>query len=173
MRIHTPRTAASVCALVALALTTGTPPSAAPGTQDGTSTYEGVFHGRGTLTVRGGGTLILTGDSDFTPPRSRQRQIVRTSGGNHPHTTVTSPDPPAITAERGATLQYGTGPGTRAGTATGPGAGDTRATHGAAGRFGWWPYVLALGLLGALVFPATARTRGKGQRGGGRHAARE
>ncbi|MEW2045483.1 autotransporter [Streptomyces sp. NPDC005476] len=75
----------------------------------GTTTYNGVFRGRGTLTVRGGGTLVLSKDSDFTLPVARQRQVVRTQGGNHPYTTVAQPDPPAITVERGATLQYGTG----------------------------------------------------------------
>ncbi|MFF4488655.1 autotransporter-associated beta strand repeat-containing protein [Streptomyces sp. NPDC001544] len=75
----------------------------------GTTTYHGVFRGEGTLTVRGSGTLVLTKDSDFTLPRSRQRQVVRTQGGNHPYVTVAHPDPPAITVERGATLQYGDG----------------------------------------------------------------
>jgi hypothetical protein len=75
----------------------------------GTTTYDGVFRGEGTLTVRGTGTLILTKDSDFTLPRSRQRQSVRIEGGNHPYVTTTHPEPPAITVERGATLQYGTG----------------------------------------------------------------
>ncbi|MFF7124556.1 autotransporter [Streptomyces sp. NPDC008240] len=133
MRTHTHRTAAAAGALAAVALTIGAPsPSVAAGTRDvtadvlagrdvtltsaavvtapsGTTTYTGVFRGRGTLTVRGTGTLILTRDSDFTLPESRQRQVVRTQGGNHPFTTVTNPDPPAITVERGATLQYGTG----------------------------------------------------------------
>ncbi|MFE9646159.1 autotransporter [Streptomyces sp. NPDC006365] len=75
----------------------------------GETTYNGVFRGEGTLTVRGSGTLILTKDSDFTLPKSRQRQAVRTQGGNHPYVTTTNPDPPAITVERGATLQYGNG----------------------------------------------------------------
>ncbi|MFD5478698.1 autotransporter [Streptomyces hawaiiensis] len=75
----------------------------------GTTTYDGVFRGEGTLTVRGSGTLILTRDSDFTLPASRQRQRVGTPGGNHPYVTVTRPDPPAVTVERGATLQYGDG----------------------------------------------------------------
>ncbi|MFE2965640.1 autotransporter [Streptomyces sp. NPDC059340] len=78
----------------------------------GTTTYAGVFRGQGTLTVRGGGTLILAKDSDFTLPAARQRQKVTTRGGNHPYTTVSNPDPPAITVERGTTLQYGTGGGT-------------------------------------------------------------
>lgn len=78
----------------------------------GETTYDGVFRGEGTLTVRGSGTLVLTKDSDFTLPKSRQRQRVATQGGNHPYTTVSNPDPPAITVERGATLQYGTGGGT-------------------------------------------------------------
>lgn len=121
---------ATVAALVATA-----PPAAAADTRDvtadvlanrdvtlagdtvvtvpsGTTTYDGVFRGRGTLTVRGGGTLVLSRDSDFTLPKARQRQVVRTQGGNHPYTTVGNPDPPAITVERGTTLQYGTGGGT-------------------------------------------------------------
>ncbi|MEV0218865.1 autotransporter-associated beta strand repeat-containing protein [Streptomyces sp. NPDC050704] len=75
----------------------------------GKTTYDGVFRGEGTLTVRGSGTLVLTKDSDFTLPKSRQRQAVGTQGGNHPYVTTTNPDPPAITVERGATLQYGDG----------------------------------------------------------------
>ncbi|MHA5050568.1 autotransporter [Streptomyces sp. SD15] len=75
----------------------------------GTTTYNGVFRGEGTLTVRGTGTLILTRDSDFTLPKARQRQTVRTQGGNHPYVTVADPDPPAVTVEKGATLQYGSG----------------------------------------------------------------
>ncbi|MGW2614982.1 autotransporter [Streptomyces sp. NPDC001500] len=78
----------------------------------GTTTYSGVFRGEGTLTVRGGGTLVLSKDSDFTLPAARRRQVVRTQGGNHPYTTVRTPDPPAITVERGTTLQYGDGGGT-------------------------------------------------------------
>nr|WP_203614262.1 autotransporter [Streptomyces sp. SID13726] len=73
----------------------------------GTTTYDGVFRGEGTLTVRGTGTLVLTRDSDFTLPKSRQR--VRILGGSHPYVTTTAADPPAVTVERGATLQYGNG----------------------------------------------------------------
>ncbi|WP_369173299.1 autotransporter [Streptomyces sp. R28] len=75
----------------------------------GTTTYDGVFRGEGTLTVRGSGTLILTKDSDFTLPKSRQRQKVSVLGGNHPYVTTATPDPPAVTVARGATLQYGNG----------------------------------------------------------------
>ncbi|MER7839001.1 autotransporter [Streptomyces sp. NPDC096040] len=133
MRSHLHTTAAAVGALAALLASA--PPASAAGPRDitadvladrdvtltgdtvvtvpaGTTTYDGVLHGEGTLTVRGGGTLVLTKDSDFTLPKSRQRQVVRTQGGNHPYTTVTHPDPPAITVERGTTLQYGTGGGT-------------------------------------------------------------
>lgn len=78
----------------------------------GTTTYNGVISGTGTLTVRGTGTLILAKDSDFTLPRARQHQSVKVPGGNHPYVTVGDADPPAITVERGATLQYGTGGGT-------------------------------------------------------------
>lgn len=136
MRSHIHKTAAAAGALAAVAalLATGGP-AAAAGVRDatadvladrdvtltgdtvvtvpsGTTTYDGAFRGEGTLTVRGGGTLVLTRDSDFALPRSRQRQTVRTLGGNHPYTTVADPDPPAITVERGTTLQYGTGGGT-------------------------------------------------------------
>ncbi|MEV0736986.1 autotransporter [Streptomyces sp. NPDC050549] len=132
--IHTTGAAAGALAAVAALLTAASPASAA-GSRDatgdvladrdvtltgdtvvtvpsGTTTYDGVFRGQGTLTVRGGGTLVLTKDSDFTLPAARQRQKVTTRGGNHPYTTVSNPDPPAITVERGTTLQYGTGGGT-------------------------------------------------------------
>ncbi|MFI6460444.1 autotransporter [Streptomyces sp. NPDC050538] len=135
MRSHTHKTSAAVGALATVALLVGAPPASAAGTRDatadvladrdvtltgdtvvtvpsGTTTYDGVFRGQGTLTIRGGGTLILTKDSDFTLPASRQRQKVTTQGGNHPYTTVSNPDPPAITVASGTTLQYGTGGGT-------------------------------------------------------------
>ncbi|MET9502636.1 autotransporter-associated beta strand repeat-containing protein [Streptomyces sp. NPDC006622] len=131
MRSPLPTTAAAAGALAAVAaLLTTAPPAAAAGARDvtadvlanrdvtlsgptavtvppGATTYDGVFRGRGTLTVRGRGTLVLTRDSDFTLPEPRQ--TVRTLGGNHPYVTVTRPDPPAVTVERGATLQYGDG----------------------------------------------------------------
>ncbi|WP_241827003.1 autotransporter [Streptomyces graminilatus] len=126
------RTATAAAALATTALLLGAPPASAAGPRDatadvlagrnvtltgdtvvrvpaGTTTYDGVLQGEGTLTVSGTGTLILTRDSDFTLPRSRQGQRVRVLGGNHPYVTVTHPDPPAITVERGATLQYGNG----------------------------------------------------------------
>ncbi|NUP22658.1 MAG: autotransporter [Streptomyces sp.] len=128
--IHT--TAAAAGALVAVAALTVTAPPAAAATRDvtadvlagrdvtlsgdtvvtvpsGTTTYDGVLRGEGTLTVRGTGTLILTRDSDFTLPKSRQRQKVSVLGGNHPYVTTADADPPAITVARGATLQYGNG----------------------------------------------------------------
>ncbi|TCO43489.1 autotransporter-associated beta strand protein [Kribbella antiqua] len=73
----------------------------------GTTTYDGVISGKGTLRVRGSGTLILTKDSDFTLPQTRQS--VSILGGNHPYVVVRRPDPPAVIVERGATLQYGNG----------------------------------------------------------------
>ncbi|MFE5814583.1 autotransporter [Streptomyces sp. NPDC056479] len=133
MRSLTHKTAAALGALAtAAALTVTAPPAVAAGPRDvtadvlagrdvtlggdtvvsvpsGTTTYDGVLRGEGTLTVRGTGTLILTRDSDFTLPGSRQRQKVNVLGGNHPYVTTTDPDPPAITVERGATLQYGDG----------------------------------------------------------------
>ncbi|WP_435281832.1 autotransporter-associated beta strand repeat-containing protein [Streptomyces koelreuteriae] len=130
--LTTHTTAAAVGVLAAVVSLVTAPPAAADGPRDvtgavlagrdvtlagdtvvavppGTTTYDGVFRGEGTLTVRGSGTLVLTRDSDVTLPRSRQRQTVRTLGGNHPYVTVARPDPPAITVERGATLQYGDG----------------------------------------------------------------
>ncbi|WP_328501141.1 autotransporter [Streptomyces sp. NBC_00457] len=126
------KTAAAAGAFAAVAFLVTTPPAEAAGTRDvtadvladrdvtltgdtvvtvpsGTTTYDGAFHGEGTLTVRGTGTLVLTKDSDFTLPKSRQRQRVTTQGGNHPYVTTADPDPPAVTVERGATLQYGNG----------------------------------------------------------------
>lgn len=135
VRSQTRKTSAAAGALAAVTLLVSAPAASAAGARDatadvlagrdltltgdtvvtvpsGTTTYDGVFRGQGTLTVRGGGTLILTKDSDFTLPASRQRQKVTTQGGNHPYTTVSNPDPPAITVDRGTTLQYGTGGGT-------------------------------------------------------------
>ncbi|MEV0794563.1 hypothetical protein [Kribbella sp. NPDC050459] len=81
-------------------------------TPAGTTTYDGVIGGEGTLRIAGSGTLILTKDSDFSLPKARQRQVVRILGGNHPYVVVTRPDPPAIVVDQGATLQYGNGGGT-------------------------------------------------------------
>ena len=92
------------------------------GLPSGTTTYNGVFSGQGTLTVSGPGTLVLTRNSSLTLPASRQHQNVTTSGGNWPYPTVADPDPPTVVVERGATLQYGNG--------------------GTAGVIGHYPYTL-------------------------------
>lgn len=74
--------------------------------------YGGVFSGVGTLTVTGRGKLVLTADSDFQIPGDRQRQRLEVLGiKNHPYATFHDPDPPAVTVEAGATLQYGDGTG--------------------------------------------------------------
>jgi autotransporter-associated beta strand protein len=75
----------------------------------GTTTYNGVFSGQGTLTVAGSGTLVLTKNSDFTLPAASRHQSVTTSGGNWPYPIVSNPDPPTVIVEAGATLQYGNG----------------------------------------------------------------
>lgn len=72
--------------------------------------YGGVFSGVGTLTVRGAGKLVLTADSDFQIPQDRRRQHLEILGApSHPYATIVDPDPPAVTVEAGATLQYGDG----------------------------------------------------------------
>jgi len=75
----------------------------------GTTTYNGVFSGEGTLTIAGSGTLILTKDSDFTLPSSEQRQSFSSSGGSSSYPSVSDPDQPAVIVDQGATLQYGDG----------------------------------------------------------------
>ena len=75
----------------------------------GTTTYNGVFSGQGTLTIAGSGTLVVTRNSSLTLPTGRQHQSVTTSGGNWPYPIVANPDPPTVIVERGATLQYGNG----------------------------------------------------------------
>ncbi|MFF4116036.1 hypothetical protein ACFY0P_21535 [Streptomyces sp. NPDC001714] len=230
----------------------------------GTTTYDGVLHGEGTLTVRGGGTLILTRDSDFTLPKARQRQVVRTQGGNHPYGTVlgsvtndslvatgvtvrgdyaqhkrgelalqrrplkvsgrvalagaldmsaVGTDPArriTVIDHTGKAPTTGTFDGLAEGTAvkladtvyrltyrggdgndvvltaesakastkadttgttpTAPPTVTTRTASDSAQPFGWWPYALALGLLGGLVVPATRRTKREGRRRSRRHA---
>lgn len=121
VRSHTHKTAAAVGALATVAFLVTAPPASAAGIRDatadvlagrdvtltgdavvtvpaGTTTYNGSFHGEGTLTVRGGGTLILTRDSDFTLPKARQRQSVTTQGGNHPYRVGNSPRVPSSSA---------------------------------------------------------------------------
>jgi autotransporter-associated beta strand protein len=85
--------------------------------------YGGVFSGVGTLTVRGSGKLVLTADSDFQIPEDRQRQRLEVLGiTNHPYARMLDADPPAVTVDAGATLQYGDG------------------TGGTTGRIGHYPY---------------------------------
>ena len=50
----------------------------------GTTTYNGVLSGQGTLKVAGSGTLVLTRSSSLTLPAGLQHQSVTTSGGNWP-----------------------------------------------------------------------------------------
>lgn len=73
--------------------------------------YGGHFSGVGTLTISGSGTLILTANSDFSIPEDRQTQTVEARGEPWWWNTIENPDPPAITVESGATLQYGDGTG--------------------------------------------------------------
>ncbi|MEU8574157.1 hypothetical protein [Streptomyces asoensis] len=192
----------------------------------GTTTYGGVLRGGGTPTVRGGGTLVLTEDGGFIPPRARQRQTVRTPGGNHGKVTpgggpdLSAVGKPGTPARRITVLDHtGDAPTTgafgglrdgaegetvgtvhrtgyrityrgadgddvvlvvltaaaahpsatprRAGDASDTTPSPARGTGAARdGAFGWWPYVLAAGLLGALLVPSSVRVRGGG--GGGR-----
>jgi autotransporter-associated beta strand protein len=75
-------------------------------------TYGGHFSGVGTLTISGPGKLILTANSDFSIPEDRQTQIVEARGEPWWWNTIENPDPPAVTIEAGATLQYGDGTST-------------------------------------------------------------
>ncbi|WP_199043935.1 autotransporter-associated beta strand repeat-containing protein [Glycomyces salinus] len=75
-------------------------------------TYGGVISGTGTFTVGGDGKLITTADSDFQIPADRRRQTVEARGEPWWWSTIEDPDPPAVTVEAGATLQYGDGEGT-------------------------------------------------------------
>jgi len=75
-------------------------------------TYGGHFSGVGTLTISGQGKLILTANSDFSIPEDRQTQTVEARGEPWWWNTIENPDPPAVTIEAGATLQYGDGKGT-------------------------------------------------------------
>ncbi|CAM5741188.1 hypothetical protein SALBM311S_03161 [Streptomyces alboniger] len=54
--------------------------------------------------------------------------------------------------------------------ASGAVAAETRTADTASSGLGWWPYVLAVGLLIGLVLPVMKRQRG-GRRGSGRHTA--
>lgn len=73
--------------------------------------YGGRLTGIGTLTVAGAGKLVLTADSDFTIPEDRQTQTVEVVGEPWRWSRIRDPDPPAVTVEAGATLQYGDGTG--------------------------------------------------------------
>ncbi|MFC3494685.1 autotransporter-associated beta strand repeat-containing protein [Glycomyces rhizosphaerae] len=73
--------------------------------------YGGHFSGIGTLTVSGEGKLTLTANSDFDIPEDRRRQRVEARGEPWWWNTIEDPDPPAVTVESGATLQYGDGTG--------------------------------------------------------------
>ncbi|WP_112133920.1 autotransporter-associated beta strand repeat-containing protein [Glycomyces dulcitolivorans] len=71
--------------------------------------YGGRFSGTGTLTVSGAGKLVLTADSDFAYPGSSQ--TVEVVGQPWAWSRIEDADPPAVTVEAGATLQYGDGTG--------------------------------------------------------------
>ncbi|HEX2143329.1 MAG TPA: autotransporter-associated beta strand repeat-containing protein [Glycomyces sp.] len=73
--------------------------------------YGGRLSGVGTLTVGGEGKLILTANSDFAIPEDRRTQTVEARGEPWWWNTIENPDPPAVTVEAGATLQYGDGQG--------------------------------------------------------------
>jgi hypothetical protein len=66
----------------------------------------------------------------------------------------------------------GASAGVRADTSSRTAAAAPRTTAAVTEGLGWWPYVLALGLLGGMVVPSAFRRRGKRRGGrGGRHAS--
>ncbi len=74
----------------------------------GTTEYGGVISGSGTLTLQapnGPGTLVVTGDSDFTVPAARQTETATKTANYY---TIGTPNPPAVFIEPNATLQLGT-----------------------------------------------------------------
>jgi autotransporter-associated beta strand protein len=82
----------------------------------GTTTYTGIISGKGTLTLSavGGtinpGTLIITKASTFTLPDAQQVELVTKT--NYPGAgyalTISGSNPPVLTIDPGATLQFGT-----------------------------------------------------------------
>lgn len=144
VRSHPPTTAAAAGALAALAaLLSPAPPASA--------------------------TVDVLADRDVT--LSRQRQVVQTQGGNLLELGGTTyrisyqggdGNDVVLTAVGPAGHAPSAGPQSGAVTGGGPRTADT------AGVLGWWPYVLAVGLLVGLVMPTATR---RGRRTGGRHAA--
>jgi len=143
----------------------------------GTTTYNGVISGTGTLTVSGSGTLILTRDNDFTLPEARRRQTVATSPGPHPVTTVGNPDPPAVIVDQGATLQYDVVLSTT-GSRGAPQPVGAELPDGADGLPLRWPAVgiagtaLLVALLAGLLIRLRRAGRSGGRRARGRRRAR-
>jgi hypothetical protein len=68
------------------------------------------------------------------------------------------------------TVTAGSSPSVRAAAPPKAEAAAPHTTGEVAEGLGWWPYILAVGLLVGLVIPPTVRRRGR-QHGGGRHAA--
>lgn len=82
----------------------------------GTTTYNGVISGKGTLTLsaQGGtanpGTVVFTQTSTFTLPDAQQVEVVTKT--NYPgagyQLSISGSNPPVLTIDPGATLQLGT-----------------------------------------------------------------
>ncbi|MFI5962183.1 hypothetical protein ACIA8J_08460 [Streptomyces asoensis] len=160
MRTLLPTPAAASGALASLALLLAlAPPAAAAGTHDITADVlvgrDVTLLGDSVVTVPPGTTTydgVLRGEGTPTV-RGDGNDVVLTPASAHPSATPRR-------------------------------AGDTSDTPPprTRGALGWWPYVLAAGLLGALLVPSSLRVRGPagrgsggrrggGRRGGGRHSA--
>ncbi|WP_155053674.1 hypothetical protein [Streptomyces blattellae] len=137
------RTAAAAGAFAAVALLVTAPPAGTAGIRDLTAD------------VLADRDVPLTGDPVVTVPSRGVDGIDAT--------LTTAATTPATTASPSPTLA------TR--TAADATPTDTRTASATSDAFGWWPYVLGLGLLGGLMVPPTRGTQGHGgRRGGGRHA---
>ncbi|MGW2910301.1 hypothetical protein ACWC9X_07555 [Streptomyces asoensis] len=180
MRTLLPTPAAASGALASLALLLAlAPPAAAAGTHDITAD---VLAGRDVTLLAGSvvtvppGTTTVIRRADAPPFLDHTGDAPTTGafGGLREGAEVETAGTAHRTGYRSA-YRGGDGndvvltPASAHPSATPRRAGDTSDTPPprTRGAFGWWPYVLAAGLLGALLVPSSLRVRGPARRGPG------